>query len=170
MSLGGSQQSSSQTSKPLTPQEMQAYYDQAMKNLTPVLPTNTPVQQQTLTGGDYEALTKGYEAPIQRQQDLALAQNDQEAADRGIFSSLNAFRLKNATREAFAPQFAAAGSKALEMKAGEQTQGNQIALANEQAKWRLPEYLQSLWTGGRGSVTSGSSSGGGFNVGIPIPK
>lgn len=164
MSLSGSKQSSSQSSKPLTPQEMQAYYDQAMGNLNPAIPKNTPVQQQTLTSGDYDALARGYEAPIQRQQDLALAQNDQEAADRGIYSSLNAFRLKNATREGFAPQFAAAGAKALEMKAAEQTQGNQLALANEQAKWRLPEYLQSLWTGGKGQTSSGSSSGFGFGI------
>lgn len=167
MSMSGGGSSSQQESKPLTPQEMQGYYDQAMKNLAPVMPqTVNPVQQQTLTGGDYQALQQGYEAPIQRQQDLALKQNNQDMADRGIFTSLNAVRSNDNTRETFAPQFAAARAKALEMKAAEQTQGNQINAANEQAKWRPADYLQSLWTGGKGQTTNGSSfaANGGFSI------
>jgi hypothetical protein len=145
---------------------MQVYYDQAMSNLTPVIPTVTPVQQQTLTGGDYAALQQGYEAPIQRQQDLALKQNNQDMADRGIFTSLNAVKSNDNTRETFAPQFAAAGAKALEMKAAEQTQGNQIGAANEQNKWKTADYLQNMWLGGKGQTSLGNSSGSGFNFGI----
>lgn len=166
MSMSGGGSKSTQESKPLTPQEMQGYYDQAMTNLKPLMPGVTPVQQQTLTDGDYQALTDAYTAPVLRDKALAMKDSNQNAADRGIFTSLNALRLNNDVNERFAPQIAAAGGKALEMKAAEQTQGNQISAANEQAKWRPADYLQSLWTGGKGQTTNGTSfaANGGFSI------
>lgn len=166
MSMSGGGSKSTQESKPLTPAEMQGYYDQAMTNLTPVMPTVAPVQQQTLTGGDYKALEDAYAAPVLRDKALAMKDSNQNAADRGIFTSLNALRLNNDVNERFAPQISAAGGKALEMKAAEQTQGNQIAAANEQAKWRPADYLQSLWTGSKGQSTNGTSfaANGGFSI------
>lgn len=173
MGFSGGKQSSSQSSKPLTPLEMQEYYDQAMKNLGPLMPGNSyqAPAQQTLTGGDYAALEKAYAAPVQRQQDLALKTNDQAMADRGIYTSLNAIRAGNDVRETYAPQFASVGGFTMGMKANEQAQGNQMALANAQAQqesaWRPADYLGQLWGGGKANKSSGKSSG--FSFGVTAP-
>ena len=162
--FGTSKQKSSQESKPLTPEEMQAYFDQARGNLNGVIPTSGPVQQQTLTGGDYAKLEDAYRAPILRDRELALKDSNQTASDRGIFTSMNAVRNNNDVLERFAPTLAAAGGKALEMKAAEQTQGNQLALANDQNAWRGADYLKDLWLGGKGQTSSSSSRGSSFNT------
>lgn len=171
MSMNAGKQSSNSSSRPLTPQEMQGYYDQALSNISQYVPGGNSYQaptQKTLTGGDYKALEAAYAAPVQRQQDLALKETDQSLADRGIWSSLNAERAATGVREAYAPQFAAAGGQAIQAKAQEQAQGNQMALVNAAAKdaaaWRPADYYGQLWGTGKANLSSGKSSGwnGGF--------
>lgn len=167
MSVSGGGSRGTTESKPITPEEMQAYFDVAKRNLDPLVPTGPgTVQQQTLTGGDYKALEDSYTAPLMRDRALALREADQNASDRGIYTSLNALRLRDDVNAGYAPQITAARGKALEMKANELAQGNQLAVTNEANKWRLPEYYASLWTGGKGQTSSGSNAAvqGGFNI------
>lgn len=167
MSGGGSKQES----KPLTPEEMQGYYDVAMKNLSPYMPTgstyNAPTQQ-TLTGGDYNKLREAYTAPIDREKALALKASDQAMSDRGIYSSLNAVRNNSDVAAKFAPQYAAAEGQAINQKANELNAGNTMAMANAQAatadKWRPADYLAQLWGSGKGQTSSGFAANGGFTI------
>ena len=113
--------------------------------------------------GDYSRLRDGLNATTERQQSLALRDNDQDAADRGIFTSLNAMRLRNDTREAFAPQFAANDATTVQMKAQDLAGSNTAAMENAnrayESKWRPADYKAGLWNGTGGVVSSGASGG-----------
>lgn len=129
---------------------------------------------ERLSQGDWEKLQAGLEAPIARQQQLALKENDQAMSDRGIFTSLNAIRSNDSTRETFAPQFAAAGATATQMKAEDINRTNNLLAADTAAVnaanmenanrryesgWRPADYKAGLWNG-TGGVISGGSAGG----------
>lgn len=173
MGASGGGQSSSTTTKPLTPQEMQGYYDQAMKNVEPYVPTGVSYQaptQQTLTEGDYQALTDAYTAPLDRQKSIDLKASDQAMADRGIYTSRNAIQNNNDVNAAYAPQYAAATGQAIQAKANELSQGNTMAMANAAAtdasKWRPADFIANMWGTGKASSSNSSSSGanGGFSI------
>jgi superfamily II DNA helicase RecQ len=113
--------------------------------------------------GDYARVRDGLNATTERQQSTALRANDQDAADRGIFTSLNALRLKNDTREAYAPQFAANDATTVQMKAQDVAGANTAAMENAnrvyESKWRPADYKAGLWNGTGGVVSSGTSGG-----------
>jgi len=113
--------------------------------------------------GDYAKVQAGLEAPIQRQQDLALRQNDQAMSDRGIYTSLNALRSNDSTREAYAPQFAGTAVTTANLKAGDISAANQAAMENAnrqyESKWRPADYKAGIWNGTGGTISSGGTSG-----------
>lgn len=181
MSMSGGSQGSSQTTRPLTPQEMQGYYNQAMSNLSTVMPNGSAYvapMQQTLTGGDYDRLQsdtlKGYTAGLDYAKSKDIEGVNQNLANRGIWSSGLADKAVQDREVAFAPQYAAAGAQStqagLTAKQAELTQGNQMAMANAAAKneaaWRPADYLGQLWGMGKASSSTGSSYGaqGGFSI------
>lgn len=171
MSGGGSKQSSE--TRPLTPQEQQAYYDQAMTNIKPYMQgadSYVAPTQKTLTDGDYEALTRAVTAPLDQAKKIDMAASDQAMADRGIYTSLNALRNNNDVSEKYAPAYAQAGGVAVNAKANELTQGNTMAMQNaaaiDAAKWRPADYIANLYGAGKGSSSSssGGSAQGGFSL------
>ena len=118
---------------------------------------------ERLGEGDYAKVQAGLEAPIQRQQDLALKQNDQAMSDRGIYTSLNALRSNDSTRETYAPQFAGTGVALANLKAGDIAATNTANMENAnrqyESSWRPADYRAGLWNGTGGTISSGSSGG-----------
>ena len=118
---------------------------------------------ERLGSGDYARVSAGLNAGTERQQGLALQQNDQAMADRGIYSSLNALRSNDSTREAYAPQFAANDATVMQMKAGDIAGANasaaDAAKQKYESSWRPADYKAGLWNGTGGTVSSGNSGG-----------
>lgn len=158
--------SQSASSRPLTAKERLAAYN-AGTNAIQGTDTSqfggtyeAPVHER-LGGGDYEALRSGLNASTERQQDLALRDSDQDASDRGIYTSLNALRLNNDVRERYAPVFAGTDATVAQMRAGDIESANAAAMENAnrryESSWRGADYLSGLYNNTGGSV---SSSGG----------
>lgn len=169
--LGGGKQKSSSSSGPITAEQQQGYYNQAMSNLRQYMPgadSYQAPQQQTLTGGDYEALTNAYTAPLDRTKSVDMAASDQAMADRGIYTSLNALRANNDVTERYAPAYAQAGGFAINAKQNELAQGNQMAMQNaaaaDAAKWRTADYAANVWNGGKAQTSNSKSSGWSANA------
>lgn len=172
-------QSSGSSSRPATGAERLDAYNVGAKSrlygsergwyegagLVDSMPTGgyTAPEYERLGEGDYETVRSGLNASTERQQNLALRDSDQNASDRGIFTSLNALRLNNDVRERFAPQFAANDAKVVEMKAQDLAGANAAAMENAnrlyESKWRPADYKAGLWNGTGGVISSGSSGG-----------
>jgi len=122
----------------------------------------TPTYER-LGDGDYSRVSEGLNATTQRQQDLALKANDQAMADRGIYTSLNALRSNDTTRETYAPRFAANDATVMQMKAqdiaGANAAAQDAAKQKYEASWRPADYKAGLWNGTGGVISSGSSGG-----------
>lgn len=122
----------------------------------------TPTYER-LGEGDYDRVKAGLDAGTERQQSLALKANDQEMADRGIYTSLNALRSNDTTRETYAPQFAANDATVVQMKAqdlaGANAAAQDAAKHKYEASWRPADYKAGLWNGTGGVISSGSSGG-----------
>jgi hypothetical protein len=118
---------------------------------------------ERLGEGDYGRVSAGLNAGTERQQGLALKANDQAMADRGIYTSLNALRSNDSTREAYAPQFAANDATVMQMKAqdiaGANAAAQDAAKQKYEASWRPADYKAGLWNGTGGVISSGTSGG-----------
>jgi len=118
---------------------------------------------ERLGEGDYARVSEGLNAGTERQQGLALKANDQAMADRGIYTSLNALRSNDSTREAYAPQFAANDAAVMQMKAqdvaGANAAAQDAAKQKYEASWRPADYKAGMWNGTGGTISSGSSGG-----------
>ena len=118
---------------------------------------------ERLGEGDYARVNAGLNAGTDRQQTLALKQNNQAMSDRGIYTSLNALRSNDNTRETYAPQFAANDATTMQMKAQDiaGANANKAKTADQQyeSSWRPADYKAGLWNGTGGVVSSGGTSG-----------
>lgn len=118
---------------------------------------------ERLGEGDYNTVREGLNAGTTRREALALKANDQAMSDRGIFTSLNALRSNDSTREAFNPQFAANDAEVVRMKAqdiaGANAAAQDAAKQRYEASWRPADYKAGLWNGTGGVISSGTSGG-----------
>lgn len=159
---------SSQSSRPLTADERRAAYDAGVSAINNTDTTRfggdyvAPTYER-LGEGDYARLGAGLNAGTERQQDLALRGSNQDAADRGIYTSLNALRLNNDVRERYAPVFAGNDATLMQMKAGDVAGANAAAMENAgrkyDASWRPADYLAGIYNNTGGAVSSGKTSG-----------
>ena len=151
------------TSAPVTAADRLKSYNAGMGAMNPNYASYEDPQTERLGAGDYENVRAGLEAPIARQQELALKHNDQNMSDRGIYTSLNAIRSNDNTRETYAPQFAATGAALANLKAQDiaASNANKLTVADKQyeSKWRPEDYKAGIWNG-TGGVVSSSTSGG----------
>lgn len=160
--------SSQQSSRPLTAGERLDAYQTGVNAINATDRSNlggdyVAPEFERLGEGDYARLGAGLNAGTERQQNLALRDSDQDAADRGIYTSLNALRLNNDVRERYAPQFAANDATLMQMKAGDVTAANAAAMENAgrkyDASWRPADYLAGIYNNTGGAVSSGKTSG-----------
>lgn len=160
--------SSGQSSRPLTAEERKAAYDAGVSAIgsTDTSRFGGTYQAPTyerLGTGDYEQLRSGLNASTERQQNLALRDSNQDASDRGIYTSLNALRLNNDVRERYAPVFAGNDATVMQMKAQDVAGANTAAMENANRKyestWRPSDYLAGIYNNTGGAVSSGGSSG-----------
>ena len=142
-------------------------------------------EYQAMQGGDYnrleDAVREGYLAPLKRFESVQREGVNQDAADRGIWSSGLAMQAQNDLTEALAPQFVAAGSAATQARYGlesqerdrlYQSEANKYGLDMQErdnqfnANWAPLNYLQGLWneTGGSISNQTNKSKGWGLNI------
>ena len=158
---------SGSTSTPLTAAQRLETYNAGMGAVggTQGSDYNAPTYER-LGEGDYARVSAGLNAGTERQQGLALKANDQAMSDRGIYTSLNALRSNDSTREAYAPQFAANDAAVMQMKAQDIAGSNAASMENANRKyestWRPADYRAGIWNG-TGGVTS-SSTGGGWSI------
>lgn len=142
-------------------------------------------EYQAMQGGDYNrlesAVREGYLAPLKRFESVQREGVNQDAADRGIWSSGLAMQAQNDLTEALAPQYVAAGSAATQARYDLESQErdrlyqsatNKYGLDMQErddrfnANWAPLNYLQGLWneTGGSVSNQTNKSRGWGLNI------
>lgn len=183
--MGGGSTSSKQKSdsRPLTPAERTAIYNAGITGINSGV-SGMPFSQysgiapNTLSGGDYNALqqaifdssTAGLDK-YSRDRSEAL---DADLAKRGIWSSGLAVRSQNDLAGELSGSWAKAGADAAAQRYG--LQANELQATNAfradqadkeyQSKWRPLDYLQGLWNGTGGTISSSSGGGGGWNFNI----
>ncbi len=188
--MGGN--TSQSTSTPLNAKQRAALYQQSIASLfqnqatsaSQYLPgeyqpaATTAGTPNTLTGQDYDTLQAdtlaGSTAGLDYAKNLDTQNVNNDAAERGIWSSGLAMQGEKDVDAAYAPQYEKAGADATSLRYNLQSGENQnlnqyqlanTALANTQAQqqyesqWRPADYLAGLWNGTGGITSSGSSSG-----------
>lgn len=155
-------------------------------------PNYNQASYQGLSGGDYDAFEQAlYQSQISGLSDYetqARENADQDAANRGIWSSGLAMQNQNDITDKFADNYQSAGANAAAQRymmqqqdlAG-QNQFNQNNAAMENtfnqgnaqqqyaAQWAPLEYLMGMYNQTGGAISSSKSSGGGgmpFNLGL----
>lgn len=193
MGGGGSENSS----KPLSAGERNKIYDAAISRIGNTIASGgiggqtfasyqrpdyvDPGRAAMLSGGDYDALEKSiYDsatAGLSRFENLERERVNQDAADRGIWSSGLAMRAQGDVSERLAAEYARAGADATTQRynlqaqelaglnnynlqsAGAANTFNQGNAASEyESKWRPLDYLAGIYGQANGTVSSGSSS------------
>lgn len=167
-------------STPVSPEQRAATYQQGIKNISesqnamPWAAYEAP-NRETLSGGDYNRLEQNIVtsrmAPIQSAMDRRFRDIDQSMSDRGLYTSGLPDQAKNRVMaENFLPAITQAGAEAATqrygMQSAENQAGNTFNLENAKQKydsdWRPKEYLQGLWNGTGGTISS--STGGGWSI------
>lgn len=155
------------------------------RNFQEDAPVYDPGEAKTMTNGDYNRLEQNIVesrmAPIDRAMQLERQRTDSDVAKRGLFSSGIGLKAQNDVTERFAPSIAQAGADAATQRYGAQqkeigdlnqynmgrntmlnTVAGQRVDARRNAAWRPAEYLQGVWNGTGGVVSSGT--GGGWSI------
>jgi hypothetical protein len=126
---------------------------------------------RTLSGGDYDRLEELLAVPLKSYEKDERERVDQDAADRGIWSSGLASQGQLDVTEALAPAYAGIGTKRYDMQSAENQMINELlaqdaaqrntfnleqAARNYESAWAPLRYLQELYgqTGGSLSATN----------------
>lgn len=202
MSSGGSESKS--TSKPLTGRERASIFNWGMNSVQSGQNSgvfqdtdyNAPQYQQSnyqaMNDGDYDAyeqaLYDSQVAGLDQYEQRSRENVDQDAANRGIWSSGVAMQNQNDLTDAFADNYQSAGANAAAQRyqmqqqdlqnqnnynmnnAAMENQFNQNTAQQEYAsQWAPLEYLMGMYNQTGGAVSSSKSSGGGgmpFNLSL----
>lgn len=179
--MGAGSNSSDNSSRPLTAQERSDIFTQAIGDIGKAQTSmNTPGYTaptfQGLSGGDYNALQdsilKGATSGLDYAKGQDMKNLDNDLAKRGIWSSGLAEQAIGDLNAKYAPQYEKAGADATTSRYNLQSQEsnaqNTFNLANAQqtnsSQWKPLEFLQGLWNGTGGAISSGGSSGFNFNI------